>query len=104
MSLFCQRHRCPPAEFEERAFRILLYRRARLLAPLIRKTLPRCFERDFMLVRYLGKARRQRDALHELAALVEANQARGGVARKILRIRISTRKAGALVGQLFDGR
>ena len=101
MSLFCERYHCPPAEFEERAFRICLYWPARLLAPFLRKIRPGYFDRDFALIRYLAKTPGRRDAINELAAFMEANDARGGFARKFLRIRISARKASELIGLVF---
>ena len=102
MALFCERYRCPPSEFEEQAFLICLYWRARIVAPLIRKIRPDYFDRDFALIRYLGKTPGRRDAMNELAAFMEANKARGGFARKFLRIRISSRKTSELVGRLFE--
>ena len=102
MSLFCERYHCAPAEFEERAFRTCLYWRARLLAPLLRKIQPGYFDRDFALIRYLAKTPGRRDAINELAAFMEANEARGGFARKFLRIRISARKASELIGRVFE--
>src|ERR1700689_1813005 len=55
-ALFCERFRCRPAECEELAFRKCLHWRARLLAPVLRRILPRYFEQDFMLIRYFGQA------------------------------------------------
>ena len=104
MSLFCEEHHCPPSEFEERAFRACLYWRARILAPLIRIIQPGYFDPDFALIRYLAETPGRRDAMNELAAFVEANNARGGFARKILRIRISARKTSQLIGRLFERR
>ncbi len=101
-SRFCERYDCWPLEYEERAFRMCLYGRARLLAPLIRKNWPGYFERDFMLIRYLGRAQGKRDAINELSAFMEDNNAKGGFARKMLRLRISAPKARHLVWQLFD--
>ncbi len=43
-------------------------------------------------------------AVYELSAFMEDNNARGGFARKILRIRISARKASDLLWRLFDRR
>jgi hypothetical protein len=102
MSFFCERYHCPPAEFEERAFRTCLYWRARLVAPLIRRIWPGYFEPDLAFIRYLAKTPGRRNAMNELAAFMEANDARGGFARKFLRIRISARKASVLIGLAFD--
>lgn len=103
-TLFCERFRCRPSEFEDLAFRKCLHWRARLLAPVLRRIMPNYFERDFMLIRYLGQAVGQREATLELAAFTEATNSRGGFARKDLRIRISTRRASKLLRQLLEGR
>jgi hypothetical protein len=101
-TLFCKRYQCQPSEFEEQAFRMCLYWRARILAPFITAIRPRYFERDLLLIRYLAKAPGRRDAQNELAAHIEANDARGGFARKMLRIRISARKVNSLLWRLFE--
>jgi len=102
MALFCEEHGCAPPEFEERAFRACLYWRARLLAPLIRLIWPSYFNTDFEFIRYLAETPGRRDAMNELAGYVEANDARGGFARRVLRIRISSRKTSVLIERLFD--
>jgi len=102
MTLFCEQYHCPPSEFEERAFHACLYWRARILAPLIRKIRPGYFDPDFALIRYLAKTPGRRDALNELAAFTNDNDARGSFARRTLRLRISARKTGQLVMELFE--
>lgn len=104
MSLFCEEHHCPPAEFEERAFRACLYWRARILAPLIRLIWPGYFDTDFELIRYLAETPGRRDAMNELAAYMEVNDTRGSFARRVLRIRISSRTTSRLIERLFDRR
>ena len=103
-SLFCEEHRCLPAEFEERAFRACLYWRARILAPLIRLIWPGYFDTDFELIRYLAETPGRRDAMNEMAAYMEVNDTRGSFARRVLRIRISSRKTSQLIERLFDRR
>ena len=103
-SLFCQHYGCSPEEFEERAFRACLYSHARLLAPLIRAVSSKYFERDFALIQYLATAPGRRHAMNELAAFMEANESKGGLLRKTLRIRVSARKTTNLLGQLFAKR
>jgi len=103
-SLFCEHYHCPPSEFEERAFRACLYWRARILAPVIRRIWPGYFGPDIALIGYLAKTPGRRDAINELAAFMESNNARGGFARKFLRIRISSHKTGRLIGRLFERR
>jgi hypothetical protein len=103
-ALFCERFRCRPSEFEELAFRKCLHRRALLFAPILRKLMPKYFEPDFMLIRYLGQAVGQREAMMELAAFTENNNSRAGFARKHLGIRISTRRTVKLLRQLSEGK
>jgi len=102
MALFCKQQNCPVSEYEERAFRMCLYWRARILAPLIRAIRPRFFDRDFTLIRYLATCRSRRNAINELAAFTENISSSGGFARKVLRIRISARKTNVLVNQVFE--
>jgi len=102
MSLFCERHNCPLSDYEERAFTMCLYWRARILAPLIRAIRPRYFEPDFELIRYLAKCRGRRNANNEVAAFMEAANSRGSFARRILCIRISARKARVLITGVFE--
>jgi len=103
-SLFCEQYHCAPSEFEERALRVCLYWRARILAPLIRLIWPNYFGRDLELIRYLAKTPGRRDAMNELSAFMEADKARGGFARKMLYIRIAPQKTSRLIGLLFDRR
>ncbi len=102
MSLFCDQRQCPLSEYEERAFSACLHSHARIVAPLLRAIRPRFFNPDFELIRYLAKCRSRRNANNELAAFREITDARGSFARKILRIRVSTRKARALVNEVFQ--
>ena len=44
--LFCDRFGCPPSEFENRAFKELLYWHAKPLASVIRKFNPDFFDED----------------------------------------------------------
>ena len=101
MSLFCERYRCMPSEFDERVFQICLYRRVRVLAPVIRRIFPHYFEGDFAFIQYLGRTTGPRDAMHELAAFVDATHTEGGIARNFLGIGISARKVNVLLSQLY---
>jgi hypothetical protein len=103
-SRFCEEFGCAPAQFEERAFAECLYPVARLLAPVIRILRPNYFAPDLALIGYLGKSPSRRNAMNELAAFMESNEARGSFARKTLRIRISARRTSQLTARLFDRR
>jgi hypothetical protein len=103
-ALFCQRHNCPPSEFETRAFRKCLFWHAWMLAPLIRKLAPNYFDRDFLLIKYLGTATGRREARRELEAFREANNSRWNFLRNILCVRISGAKAARLASSLLEAR
>ena len=99
--LFCERFDCPPAEFENRAFRELLYWHAKPLAPLIHKLNPEFFEEDFKFIQYLGDASCRREAKANAADFKDANHARRNFLRTGLRIRVSGMKATKLAHRLF---
>jgi hypothetical protein len=100
-TLFCERFECPPADYEDRAFRRWLYWHARFLAPVIRKLSPNFFAEDFKLVRYLGVATGKREAHTELLCFQDANRSKPSLLRTGLRIRVSGRKAASYAEQLF---
>jgi hypothetical protein len=103
-ALFCRRHNCPPSEFETRAFRKCLPLHAWVLAPLIRKLAPNYFDRDFILIKYLGAATGRREARLELEAFREANNSRWNFLRNVLCVRISGAKAVRLANSLLESR
>lgn len=100
--LFCERYRCSPAEFEERAFRQLLYWHARMLAPLVRKISPEFFEEDFRFIGYLGGTTGLREAKANAADFKDTNLAKASFWRTGLRIRVSGMKAIKLAHQLLS--
>src|ERR1700733_1073813 len=55
-SVFCERFKCSPDDYEEQAFRKLLYWHARFLAPVIRIIKRDFFLEDFKFIRYLGES------------------------------------------------
>ena len=71
--LFCQRFRCPPSEYEERAFRKCLYWQGRLLAPVVRRLNPDFFVEDFKFIRYLGESTGLREVGVDLLSFRDAN-------------------------------
>jgi len=101
-SLFCQRFRCSPSEYEERAFRACLYRHAKLLAPLLRRSKPVLFAEDFKFIHYLGEATGLREANASALDFQDANIARRSFWRRRLKIRVSGRKAITLTRRLFS--
>ena len=100
-ALFCKKHNCAFLEYDERAFRELLYWHARALAPVLRRVNPRLFSEDFKFIRYLGETTDLREAKANAADFQDANAARRNLLRTRLRIRVSGGKATRLAYQLF---
>ena len=101
-TLFCEQFDCTQTEYEERAFRACLYRRARPVARLARSLRKSCFGLDFTLLRYLGDTRSLEEVRVELAAFKDANNARPHFFRNALRIRISGRRVARLARRVFS--
>jgi hypothetical protein len=100
-SLFCEKCGCPPAEYEEQAFRKCLYLHARFLAPVIRKISPDFFHEDFTFIRYLGDSVGVREATVDILNYGTVNHGNRHSVRTGLKIRVSGQKASYLVHQLF---
>ena len=99
--LFCRQFNCSPSDYKERAFRELLYRHAKLVAPVVRKLRRDPFAEDFRFVRDLGEATDLREAMACVADFQVANIAWRRFWRTTLKIRVSGGKATRLAQQLF---
>lgn len=99
---FCQHFNCPVSSYEDSAFRVLLYRHARPVAPCIRKLRPDFFAEDFKFIRYLAEAADLREARAAAADFQDANAARRNFWRARLRLRVSGLKASRLAFLLFS--
>jgi hypothetical protein len=102
-SLFCEKFRCSPEEYEERAFREFLYWHASLLAPVIRKLSPDFFVDDFNFIRYLGEALDARQAKVDVLDFRDISRKHGGLLHSGLKLRVSYRKARRLAFELLVG-
>ena len=100
-SLFCERFGCPAEDYEERAFRQLLYWHARLLAPMVRVFKPDYFTEDFHFIRYLGEARDARQAKVDVLDFKDFERKNWRWLHSGLKIRVSHRKARRLALQLL---
>jgi hypothetical protein len=100
-TLFCEKFKCPPEAFEERAFRTFLYWHARLLAPVIRIIKPDFFLEDFNFIRYLGDALDVRQAKVDVLDFKDTDRKNWRLLHTSFRIRVSHRKARRLAFQLF---
>ena len=100
-SLFCEKFKCPPEDYEERAFRLSLYPHARMLAPVIRAVYPGFFGEDIKFIRYLGEAMDARQAKVDVMDFKDTDRKNWRLLHSGLRIRVSHRKARRLAFRLF---
>jgi len=100
-ALFCQQFDCSPSDYEKRALRKFLYPHARVLVPLIRKLKPGFFDEDLKFIRYLADAEDFQEAEGNVADFRHANRWNRGFLRSRCKLRVSGRKAGKVVRQLF---
>ena len=101
-ALFCERFKCPPSEFEERALRHCLYPHAGMIAPLLRLLKPGFFERDRAFIEEFGRAQNWPAMMEEIAAFRYQDAFEQLFTRKKLRLRVSGRKASQLADKLFS--
>jgi hypothetical protein len=90
-AIFCERHGCSPEEFSTRVFRRCLYRRAALLAPVIRTLNPRYFLPERHLVDRLRRVEKMNQVWEELREYFTDPRNAGWIRRK-LGFRISGRR------------
>ena len=100
-SLFCEHFDCPPAEYEKRVLRCVLYRRARLLAPLLSAMFPNYFFDDFQFIADLGYATSLIEVNAEVAHHKKTSRQRSLVfLHRGLKLRVSGGKVVLLAHQL----
>ena len=78
-----------------------MYPHARLVVPLIRTLLPKFLEEDLKFIRYLGEAEDFQEAEATVSEFRGANQWTRSFCRNRFKLRVSGRKAGRLVRDLF---
>jgi hypothetical protein len=100
-SVFCERFKCSPDDYEEQAFRKLLYWHARFLAPVIRIIKRDFFLEDFKFIRYLGESLDVRQAKVDVLDFKDFDRKHWGLLHTGLRLRVSHRKARRLAFELF---
>jgi hypothetical protein len=100
-SLFCKKFGCPPEDFEERAFRKLLYSHTRLFAPVARSFNANYFLDDFKFIRYVGDSAGVREITADVLEYNDFNKGHWRLFRTAMKIRVSGRKAQHLANQLF---
>lgn len=98
---FCAASRCAPPEFADRVFLLSLYFHALPLAVLLWPWRSRLFEADFKLIEEAAYAQCCEDVQWHLDRLRTPAWV-GGLGRRLLRCRISTRRLGALMGKMME--
>jgi hypothetical protein len=101
-TLFCERFKCTPSQYEQRAFRGFLYLHARLVAPFLRAIKPDFFAPDLKFIRRLGMASDMREATGDLLDFRDVNVGGSSFWRGGLKLRVSSRKAGKVARELFS--
>lgn len=99
---YCAASLCPPAEFADRVFLLSLYFHALPLAVLLWPWRRRIFAKDFALIEHVAAAQWHGDVQWQLDRLRTPGWF-GGLGRRLLRLRISTQRLGALMSRVLDG-
>ena len=99
--IFCQRFGVPQARYERRALRVLLFPHALLVVPILSTVMPSCWDEDLKFVRHLGDAEDFQEAEATLSEFRGANSWSRSFWRNRCRLRVSGRKAGTLIRDLF---
>lgn len=100
--LFCARHGVAPEHCEHEIFRRTLYPWARLVAPILTLLNPQHFVPDYEFVQRTAKLRSRGKLQGEIVNFLE-HPWNAGFGRKVLRLRISTRRMKQLVQVTFNG-
>ena len=97
---FCAGHRCAPAEFGDRVLLLTLFFHALPVAVLLWPWRKRIFAPDHALIEKLGGARWRGNVQWKIDRLLTPAW-RGGLGRRRLRCRISSRRLGALMAKVM---
>ncbi len=99
---FCAAHNCPPEAFADRVLLLTLYFHALPLAVLLWPFRRRLFAPDFDLIEQAGCTRWGGDILWQIGRM-RPPQWKHGPRRSWLRLRVSVRRLGELVGRTTPG-
>lgn len=101
---YCERYRCAPGRFVIRVFKGGLYRRARLLGPLVMLINRRFFRLDIDLINEVGATRSWSDFNFVISNHVQSSQLRSGFLRNGLKLRVSCHRLKRMATKLFGRR
>lgn len=99
--LFCERFKCLPAQYGDRALKACLHSHAKLLAPLMLRMNTDFFTQDLKFIHQLGESKDLVEAMGCAADFRDGVHAKGSSWRRSCGLRVSERKAVALAGLLF---
>ena len=99
---FCERHGVPSSKYEQRALRALLFPHALLVVPVLAKIVPGCWAEDRKFIRHLGEAEDFQEAEATLSEFRGANVWSRSFWRNQCKLRVSGKKAGKLIRELFQ--
>jgi hypothetical protein len=99
--LFCARYQVPSEHYVQEMLRRTLYRRARVVAPVVRFFSPGFFDADRDFVQGVGLIRRAEDLGGEVTDFHRHPHNRGFL-RRALKIRVSCQRVSHLVGEVMS--
>jgi hypothetical protein len=99
--LFCEHFGVAQSKYEKRALRALLFPHALFVVPILSKVMPRYWVEDLKFVQHLGEAEDFQEAEATLSEFRGANRWSHNFWRNRCRLRVSGRKAGKLIRDLF---
>lgn len=99
--LFCERFGIPQSKYEKRALRVLLFPHALLVVPLLSRVMPHYWGEDLKFVRHLGDAEDFQEAEATLSEFRGANRWSRNFLRNRCKLRVSGRRAGKLIRDLY---
>ena len=99
--LFCERYHLPPESYAREMLRRTLYRRARVVAPVIRFFSPGFFDADHDFVRGVGLIRSPEDLDGEVTDF-HLHPGNRGFLRRALKLRVSCQRVSHLVREVMS--
>src|SRR5579859_5195989 len=99
--VFCEHWGIPQSKYEQRALRVLLFPHALFVVPLLSKLMRKCWAEDLKFIRHLGDSEDFQEAEATLSEFRGANRWSRNFLRTRCRLRVSGRKAGKLIRDLF---
>jgi len=103
-TLWCEKHRCPASEYQQRVFGLCLHRHAVLLAPLITRLSPSFFEEVMGFIREAGTARTRDELVTEVNRFYGRNVRDKNWFRNTFALRVSAARFLSLSHDVFSAK